>query len=54
MARDYKKLDKELTQKIETVIKDGDITKSRERQKVAENLIRQQQAFRKKNKDRFR
>ena len=47
--KDIKKLDKELSQKIEKVIADGDIAKSRERQSAAEKAIQQRDKFRREN-----
>lgn len=50
MENEYQKHDKELTQEIDKVVyKDGDISKSKERQKTAERLIQRQKDFRKRH-----
>ena len=49
MARDFKKLDKELTKKIEKVVDSPDFHKSREKQSYADKLIKTQKDFRKRN-----
>jgi len=47
---DTRKLDQELTKKIEKVVFNGaDIKKSREKQRAAERLIQTQKDFRRRN-----
>lgn len=49
MEERYKKGLQEFDKKINTIINDGDITKSRERQATAEKLIRQKAIYKKRN-----